>query len=59
MDLLDTMKRINEAYCVQRGIPVQRQYRDDELTGAHTALRDAERDVQKLSEEGGDVKPGA
>lgn len=51
MDLLDTIHRINEAYCVKRGIPIARRYRDDELTDAHEALSQAECDIQTLPQE--------
>ena len=51
MDLLDTIHRLNEAYCVKRGIPITRRYRDDELTDAHKALSQAERDIQSLQQE--------
>jgi hypothetical protein len=51
MDLLETIHRLNEAYCVKRGIPITRRYRDDELTDAHKALRQAECDIQTLQQE--------
>lgn len=51
MDLLDTIHRLNEAYCVKRGIPITRRYRDDELTESHKALSQAERDIQSLPQE--------
>jgi hypothetical protein len=51
MDLLDTIHRINEAYCVKRGIPIARRYRDDELTESHKALSQADRDIQSLQQE--------
>ena len=51
MDLLDTINRLNEAYCVKRGIPITRRYRDDELTDAHKALSQAECDIQTLQQE--------
>ena len=51
MDLLDTIHRLNESYCVKRGIPITRRYRDDELTDAHEALHQAERDIQTLEQE--------
>ncbi len=51
MDLLDTIHRLNEAYCVKRGIPITRRYRDDELTDAHKALHQAECDIQTLEQE--------
>lgn len=51
MDLLDTIHRLNEAYCVKRGIPIARRYRDNELTGAHKALSHAECDIQTLEQE--------
>ena len=51
MDLLDTIDRLNEAYCVKRGIPIARRYRDDELTEAHSALRQAEHDIHAMNEE--------
>jgi hypothetical protein len=51
MDLLETIHRLNEAYCVKRGIPITRRYRDNELTDAHEALSHAERDIQTLQQE--------
>ncbi len=51
MDLLDTIHRLNEAYCVKRGIPITRRYRDDELTEAHKVLHQAECDIQTLQQE--------
>jgi hypothetical protein len=51
MDLLDTLHRLNEAYCVKRGIPITRRYRDEELTDAHAALNEAERDILTLQQE--------
>jgi hypothetical protein len=47
----DTIHRLNEAYCVKRGIPITRHYRDDQLTEAHAALNEAERDIHTLQEE--------
>ncbi len=51
MDLIDTIHRLNEAYCVKRGIPITRHYRDEELTDAHKALSQVERDIQTLQQE--------
>ena len=59
MDLLDNIHRLNEAYCVKRGIPVTRRYRGDELTDAHKALSQAERDIQNLKQESRHAEPGA
>lgn len=59
MDLLDNIHRLNEAYCVKRGIPITRRYRDDELTDAHKALSQAERDIQTLKQESRHAEPSA
>lgn len=59
MDLLDTIHRLNEAYCVKRGIPITRRYRDDELTEAHDALSQAERDINAMHEESRHAEPTA
>lgn len=59
MDLLDTIHRLNEAYCVKRGIPITRRYRDEELTEAHDALRQAERDINAMHEESRHAEPTA
>lgn len=50
MDILESINRINEAYCVKRDIPVTRRYRDDELTEARKALDQAERDLNHTNE---------
>jgi hypothetical protein len=49
--IADTIHRLNEAYCVKRGISITRCYRDDELTDAHKALSHAERAIQTLQQE--------
>ena len=59
MDLLDTIQRLNEAYCVKHGIPVARSYRDDELTEAREALRQAERDIHTTHKESRHAEPAA
>ncbi len=59
MDLLDTIQRLNEAYCVKRGIPVARRYRDDELTEAHEALHQAELDIHTTHKESQHAEPTA
>ena len=59
MDLLDSIDRLNEAYCVQRGIPITRRYRDEELTEAHTALSQAERDINAMHKETPHAEPTA
>lgn len=50
MDMLDTIHRINEAYCVKRGIPITRRYNDDELADAHAELDRAERELNQTIE---------
>jgi hypothetical protein len=52
MDLIETNHRLNEAYCVKRGIPITRRYRDDELTDSHKAINQVECDIQTLQQEG-------
>ena len=59
MDLLENIHRLNEAYCVKRGIPITRRYRDDELTDAHKALSQAERDLQTMQQESNHAEPSA
>lgn len=51
MDMLDTIQRINEAYCVKRGIPVTRRYSDDELADARAELDRAERELGQDNKE--------
>ena len=59
MDLLDSIDRLNEAYCVKRGIPIARRYRDEELTEAQAALSQAERDINAMHMESTHAEPAA
>lgn len=51
MDLLDTIHRLNEAYCVKHDIPITRRYHDDDLADAHKALSQAECDIKTPQQE--------
>lgn len=48
MSLLDMMRKANEAQAVRLGIPVSRQFSDNELADSMTALADAEREFYGL-----------
>lgn len=45
MSLLQTAQQIQEAFCIRRGIPVARQFSDDELTQAAASVAQAEREL--------------
>jgi hypothetical protein len=38
MDLFTEVQKISEAYCVQRGIPINRRFTDADLVDAHASL---------------------
>lgn len=42
MSLLQTAQQIQEAFCIRRGIPVARQFSDEQLAESHTNLAEAE-----------------
>lgn len=44
-DLFTFMRKTNEAYAVRHGLPVERQFSDDELVESHKGLSQAERDL--------------
>lgn len=45
MNMMAEMQKINEAYCVQNGIPVERKFSDADLTTAAACIADAEREL--------------
>lgn len=46
--LFQMMRKTQEAYCVRHGIPVDRQYSDDELADSHRTLTEVERELYPL-----------
>lgn len=51
MSLFDLMRKTNEAQAVRLGIPVSRQFSDDELTDSMQAMADAERKLYGMTED--------
>lgn len=43
--LFDLMRKTQEAYCVRHGIPVDRQFSDDDLADSQRTLTEAEREL--------------
>ncbi len=45
MDFFKIAQQTQEAYCVRHGIPVSRQFTDEELAPCHEGIADAEREL--------------
>lgn len=49
--LFDLMRKTQEAYCVRHGLPVDRQFSDDELAPCAEGIAEAERELYGMTQD--------